>query len=55
VSKEEVYHKIHKRRLICITIRERKKKWVGHLLRNNAWVTYIIEGKIEGRPGSFYE
>jgi hypothetical protein len=24
---------------------------VGQLPRNNAWITFIIEGKIEGKPG----
>lgn len=51
MSNEDVYHKIHEKRLIWTTIRERRKKWMEHFLRNNAWVTFIIEEKIEGNPG----
>jgi len=30
---------------------ERRKKWIGHLIRNNTWITTIIEGKTEGKSG----
>jgi len=33
------------------TIRERKKKWIGHKIRNNEWITTLIEGKIDEKPG----
>jgi len=29
----------------------RKKAWIGHIIRNSPWITTIIEGKIEGKPG----
>lgn len=32
-------------------IKERRNKLMGHLLRNNIQVTFIIEGKFEGKPG----
>lgn len=35
-----------------MTTLERRNKWIGHLLRNNKWITTIIEGKHKGRPGS---
>ncbi|VVC38382.1 Hypothetical protein CINCED_3A003431 [Cinara cedri] len=34
-----------------MAIVKRRKKWIGHLIRNNSWITTIIEGKIEGKPG----
>lgn len=30
---------------------ERRKKWLGYLLRNNTWITSIIEGKVEKKSG----
>jgi len=24
---------------------QRRKKWIGHIMRNNEWITTIIEGK----------
>jgi len=37
------------------TIREMRKKLIGHIIRKNEWITTIIEGKIDvkarrGRP-----
>lgn len=50
-SNEEVYSykKIEGRRSIWTTIRERKKKLIGHM-RNNTWIRSMIEGKIKGKP-----
>lgn len=33
------------------TLRLRRKAWIGHIIRNSPWITIIIEGKIEGKPG----
>jgi len=33
------------------TIREMRKKWIGHIIRNNEWITTIIEGKMGGKAG----
>jgi hypothetical protein len=32
-------------------IKRERKKWVGYLLKNNSWITSIIEENIEGKPG----
>lgn len=50
ISNEDVYQKIQERRSIWTSIREGKKIWIGYLLRKNARVTSILEGKLgEGR------
>jgi predicted transcriptional regulator len=42
---------MNEQKTIWKTIRERKKKWIGHIMRNNEWITKIIEGKAgRGRP-----
>lgn len=33
------------------TIVERRKHWIDHLIINNTWITTIIEGKTDGKPG----
>ena len=33
-------------------IKEKRKKWIGHLIRNNEWITTIIERKVDGKAGS---
>lgn len=38
-------------KLVWNTLRLRRKTWVGHLVRNSPWITAIIEGEIEGKPG----
>jgi hypothetical protein len=42
---------MNEQKTIWKTIRERRKKWIGHIMRNNEWITTIIEGKIEGKAG----
>lgn len=51
MSNKDVYREIHKKRSIQTTIGEKRTKWIGHLLKNNAWVTFKVEVKIEGKPG----
>jgi len=29
----------------------RRKTWIGHLIRHSRWITTVIAGKIEGKPG----
>jgi len=31
---------------------ERRKKWIGYLIRNSTWITTINEGKLAGKPGT---
>lgn len=51
VRNEEVYLRMNEQKAIWKTIKERRKKWIGHIMRNNEWITTIIEGKIEGKAG----
>ncbi|XP_025406672.1 uncharacterized protein LOC112680706 [Sipha flava] len=51
VKNEEVYLRMNEQKAIWTTIKERRKKWIGHIMRNNEWITTIIEGKIEGKAG----
>jgi len=46
-----VYKRINEKRSIRTTNVERRKKWVGHLIRNNTWIPTIIEQKTEGKLG----
>ncbi|KAL4135344.1 hypothetical protein QTP88_006959 [Uroleucon formosanum] len=51
VRNEEVYLRMNEQIAIWKTIKERRKKWIGHVMRNNEWITTIIEGKIERKAG----
>jgi len=42
---------MNEQKAIWKTIKERRKKWIGHIMRNNERITTIIEGKIEGKAG----
>ena len=42
---------MNEQKAIWTTIKERRKEWIGHIMRNNEWITTIIEGKIEGKAG----
>jgi hypothetical protein len=49
VRSEEVLLRVKGERNILHTIKRRKFNWIGHILRRNCLLNYIIEGKIEGR------
>jgi hypothetical protein len=49
VRNEEVLHRVKEERNIVHTIKGRKGNWIGHILRRNCLMTYVIEGKLEGR------
>jgi hypothetical protein len=49
VRNEEVLHRVKKQRNIVHTIKRRKAKWIGHILRRNCLLKHVIEGKLEGR------
>jgi hypothetical protein len=48
VNDEAVLHRVKEESNILHTIRQRKAKWIGHILRRNCLLRYIIEGKIRG-------
>ena len=49
MGNEDVLHRVTEERNILHKIKRRKAKWVGHILRRNGLLKYVIEGKIEGR------
>jgi len=49
VRNEEVLHKVKGERNILHTINGRKGNWIGHILRSNCLLKYVIDGKIEER------
>jgi hypothetical protein len=49
VRNEEVLHRVKEEGSILRTIKRRKANWIGHILRRNFLLKYVIEGKLEGR------
>jgi hypothetical protein len=49
VRNEEVLHRVKEERNIVHTIKRRKVNRIGHILRRNCLLKYVIEGKLEGR------
>ena len=49
LSNEEVLVRIGEKRKLINTITERKKRWIGHVLRGEGLLNEVIEGKMEGR------
>jgi hypothetical protein len=46
---EEVLQRVKEQRNILHTIKRRKAKWIGHILRRKCLLKHVIEGKLEGR------
>ena len=44
-----VLHGVKEERNVLRTLKRRKGKWIGHILRRNCVLKYVIEGKTEGR------
>jgi hypothetical protein len=48
-TNEEVLNEINEERTVMNTIMKRTIKLIGHLLKNNEFITIIMEGEIEGK------
>jgi hypothetical protein len=48
VGNEEVLIRVNEHRNILHEIRKCKANWIGHILRRNCLVQWVIEGKIKG-------
>jgi hypothetical protein len=48
VRNEEVLHRVKEERNILHTIQRRKANCIGHILRRNCLLKYVIEGLLEG-------
>jgi hypothetical protein len=44
----KVLHRVKEERNILNTIKSRNTNWIGHILRRNSLLKYVIERKIEG-------
>jgi hypothetical protein len=49
ITNEEVRQRIGQHERLRVTIFRRKRTWVGHVLRGNAYLGNIIEGRMEGQ------
>jgi len=49
VNRKEVLQGTKKERNILNTVQRRKVKWIGHKMRRNCLLKYIIEGEIPER------
>ena len=47
--RNEVIQRVKEERNILNTIKRRKAKWIGQILRRNCLLKHIIGGKIQGR------
>ena len=48
VRNEEVLLRVREQRNILHEIRKRKANWIGHILRRNCLLQWVMEGKIKG-------
>src|SRR6201996_1944477 len=46
-----VLEAVGEKRKLIDTIMERKRKWLGHILRGDSLVKDVLEGRLEGRGG----
>ena len=50
-TNESVLQEIGVERELLRTLKNNKKKWLGHIMRGNSLYRTVIEGKLEGRRG----
>jgi len=51
VTNEDVLKRVGEEKQIVSLVRNRKKKWVGHVLRGEGMLRDVIEGRMEGAKG----
>ena len=51
ITNEYVLGQVNEKRKLLNTILERKKRWLGHILRAESLVKEVIEGRMEGKRG----
>src|SRR6266853_6764080 len=51
ISNEKVLQAVEEERQLVEAIVERKKKWIGHILRGGGLIRDVMEGKMEGKRG----
>ena len=55
-TNEQVLSSMNEKRSLIETIWDRKKNWIGHVVRGDALMKFVLEGRMEGkiprgRPG----
>ena len=50
-TNEDVLRMVGQNRNLLTTVLERKKNWMGHVLRGNSMMRDVIEGRMEGKRG----
>jgi len=48
LKNEEVLQRIKEEREVLPATKQRKAKWIGHILRKNCLLKHVIKGKTEG-------
>ena len=49
VTNEDVLKKVNESKNTLNVIRQRKRKWIGHVLRHDKFLQEIFEGRMKGR------
>jgi len=49
VTNEDVLKKVNESKNMLNVIRQRKCKWIGHVLRHDGFLQEIFEGRMKGR------
>jgi len=50
VTNEDVLKKVNESKNMLNVIRQRKRKWIGHVLRHDEFLQEIFEGRMKGKP-----
>ena len=48
-TNNEVLQRAEEQRALMITLRQRQKKWLGHVLHHDSLLKKVIEGRMKGR------
>ena len=51
VTNEDVLRQVGESRKLLDTIRRRKNRWIGHILRHPGLFRDVMEGRMEGKRG----
>jgi len=49
VTNEDVLKKVNESKNMLNVIRQRKRKWIGHVLRHDEFLQDVFEGRMKGR------
>jgi len=49
ITNEKILTKVGEKRQLISVIRNRKKNWIGHVLRGKGLLREVMEGRMEGK------